>query len=80
MANTACTTTYKVTGRVVAVRRPAWNDGPAAKPNSPVDHYAHRGDALVSCINAIALQGIDVAVQVREPDRQLIKAKSEITR
>jgi hypothetical protein len=39
---------------VVAVRRPAWNDGPVAKPNSPVDHYVRRGDVLISCVDAIA--------------------------
>ncbi|MEY2244891.1 hypothetical protein AB8A21_18585 [Streptomyces sp. BF23-18] len=50
----ACTTKYKVTGRVVAVRRPAWNGGLVARPDSPVDHYVHRGDVLVSCFDAIA--------------------------
>ncbi|MER5384252.1 hypothetical protein ABT040_28925 [Streptomyces sp. NPDC002688] len=49
-----CTTKYKVIGRVVAVRRPAWKDGSVARPDSPVDHYVHRGDVLVSCIDAIA--------------------------
>jgi hypothetical protein len=52
-AQAACATEYRVTGRVVAVRRPAWNDGPVARPNSPVDHYVHRGDVLVSCVEAI---------------------------
>lgn len=53
-ANSSCATKYKVTGRVVAVRRPAWNDGPVARPDSPVDHYVHRGDVLVSCFDALA--------------------------
>ncbi|MFD8737467.1 hypothetical protein ACFV06_21450 [Streptomyces sp. NPDC059618] len=53
-ATVSCTTRYKVIGRVVAVRRPAWNDGPVARPSSPVDHYVHRGDVLTSCIDAIA--------------------------
>ncbi|MFG3172281.1 hypothetical protein [Streptomyces sp. NPDC048200] len=47
-------TTYTVTGRTVAVRRPAWNDGPVARPDSPVDHYVHRGDVLASCTVALA--------------------------
>ncbi|MGW1537846.1 hypothetical protein [Streptomyces aureus] len=53
-ARVVCATKYRVTGRVVAVRRPAWNDGLVAKPNSPVDHYVHRGDVLLSCVEAIA--------------------------
>ncbi|MFD8725274.1 hypothetical protein ACFV2H_46875 [Streptomyces sp. NPDC059629] len=52
-----CTTKWKVIGKVVAVRRPAWNDGPVAKPNSPEDHYLHRGDVVTSCIVAIARTG-----------------------
>jgi hypothetical protein len=47
-------TTWEVTGRTVAVRRPAWNDGPVATPNSPVHHYLHRGDRVTSCTVAIA--------------------------
>lgn len=39
--------TYKVTGKTVAVRRPAWNDAPVTRPESPVDHYVHRGDVLL---------------------------------
>lgn len=39
---------------MVAVRRPAWNEGPVAKPNSPVDHYLNRGDRVKSCVVAIA--------------------------
>ncbi|MGW6486234.1 hypothetical protein [Streptomyces sp. NPDC055056] len=53
-AGAACTTTYTVTGGTVAVRRPAWNDGPVARPDSPVDHYVHRGDVFASCTVAIA--------------------------
>ena len=37
-----CTTTWEVTGRKVAVRRPAGNEGPVAKTTSPVHHYLHR--------------------------------------
>jgi hypothetical protein len=48
-----CTTTWEVTGRKVAVRRPAGNDGPVAKTTSPVHHYLHRGDRVTSCIVAI---------------------------
>jgi hypothetical protein len=39
LAAKPCTTTWEVTGRKVAVRRPAWNDGPVAKTTSPVHHY-----------------------------------------
>ncbi|MCW8383912.1 hypothetical protein [Streptomyces justiciae] len=49
-----CTTTYKVTGKSVAVRRPAWNEGPVAKVNSPVVRTLHRGDEVTSCAVAIA--------------------------
>ncbi|MEU3855680.1 hypothetical protein [Streptomyces sp. NPDC029554] len=49
-----CSTTWEVTGRTVAVRRPAWNDGPVATPTSPVHHYLHRGDRVTSCTVAIA--------------------------
>jgi hypothetical protein len=49
-----CTTTWEVTGRTVAVRRPARNDGPVATTTSPVHHYLHRGDRVASCIVAIA--------------------------
>jgi hypothetical protein len=49
-----CTTTWEVTGRKVAVRRPAWNDGPVAKTTSPVHHYLHRGDRVTSCVVAVA--------------------------
>ncbi|EFL37173.1 predicted protein [Streptomyces viridochromogenes DSM 40736] len=41
-----CTTTWEVTGRKVAVRRPAWNDGPVATTASPVHHYLHCGDRV----------------------------------
>ena len=53
-AKAPCTTTYKVTGKSVAVRKPAWNDGPVAKPNSPVVRTLHRGDTVTSCAVAIA--------------------------
>ncbi|MEU1918328.1 hypothetical protein [Streptomyces massasporeus] len=49
-----CTTTWEVTGRKVAVRGPAGNEGPVAKTTSPVHHYLHRGDRVTSCIVAIA--------------------------
>jgi hypothetical protein len=38
-----------VTGKKVAVRRPA-KDEFSARPNSPVDHCVHRGDRLRSCV------------------------------
>ncbi|MGW7513858.1 hypothetical protein ACWGJ0_39880 [Streptomyces massasporeus] len=49
-----CTTTWEVTGRKVAVRRPAWNAGPVATTTSPVHHYLHRGDRVTSCTVAVA--------------------------
>ena len=38
-----CTTTWVVTGRKVAVKRLAWNDGPVAKTTGPVHHYLQPG-------------------------------------
>ncbi|WP_406011171.1 hypothetical protein OG440_37315 [Streptomyces sp. NBC_00637] len=52
--STPCTTVWEVTGKKVAVRRPAWNEGPVAKPDSPVDHSLRRGQRVTSCIVAIA--------------------------
>ncbi|MGW0294741.1 hypothetical protein [Streptomyces tuirus] len=49
-----CSSTWEVTGRKVAVRRPAWNDGPVATTASPVHHYLHRGDRVTSCTVAVA--------------------------
>ncbi|MFI0141887.1 hypothetical protein [Streptomyces luteogriseus] len=54
LAAAPCTTTWEVTGRTVAVRRPAWNDGPVATTTSPVHHYLHRGDRVTSCTVAVA--------------------------
>ncbi|WP_229916894.1 hypothetical protein [Streptomyces fructofermentans] len=36
------------------MRKPAWNDGPVATPNSPIVRYLHRGDIVTSCVAAIA--------------------------
>lgn len=49
----ACTTSWKVIGKKVAVRMPE-HDRPVASPNSPVVRYLHRGDIVRSCIEAIA--------------------------
>ncbi|MFF8940371.1 hypothetical protein ACF08O_37840 [Streptomyces paradoxus] len=49
-----CSGMWEVTGRKVAVRRPAWNDGPVATTTSPVHHYLHRGDRVTSCTVAVA--------------------------
>jgi hypothetical protein len=49
-----CSTWWEVTGKTVAVRRPAWNEGSVAKPNSPVDHYLQTGNRVKSCVVAIA--------------------------
>jgi hypothetical protein len=49
-----CTTKWKVTGKKVAVRRPAWNEPPVATMRTRVDHYLHRGDVVTSCRVAIA--------------------------
>ena len=49
-----CATKWKVTGRRVAVRRPAWNEPPVATQRTRVDHYLNRGDVVTSCVVAIA--------------------------
>ncbi|MFE0107078.1 hypothetical protein [Streptomyces sp. NPDC059009] len=41
-------TNLVVTGKTVAVRRPPNDEN--ATPNSPVDHYVHKGDRLRSCV------------------------------
>ncbi|MCF1646026.1 hypothetical protein [Streptomyces indiaensis] len=38
----------------MAVRRPAWNDGPVATTTSPLHHYLHRGDRVTSCTVVVA--------------------------
>ncbi|MET8218085.1 hypothetical protein [Streptomyces hirsutus] len=48
-----CTTKWKVTGKKVAVRRPAPNEPPVATMRTQVDHYLHRGDVVTSCVVAI---------------------------
>ncbi|MCX4231805.1 hypothetical protein [Streptomyces ortus] len=48
-----CSTWWKVTGRKVAVRRPAPTEGPVATMHTRVDHYLHRGDRVRSCVVAI---------------------------
>ncbi|MFM9625327.1 hypothetical protein ACKI14_46335 [Streptomyces turgidiscabies] len=52
-AHAPCTTKWKVTAHEVAVRRPAWNEGPVATPSSPVDHWLRRGQVVTSCVAAI---------------------------
>ncbi|WP_415954373.1 hypothetical protein [Streptomyces sp. KLOTTS4A1] len=42
----------EVTGRTVAVRRPA-GDAPVAKADSPIVRYVHRGDVLRTCVTAV---------------------------
>jgi hypothetical protein len=49
-----CATKWVVTGRKVAVRRPAWNEPPVATQRTRVDHYLYRGDVVRSCVVAIA--------------------------
>ncbi|MFJ3673937.1 hypothetical protein ACIPSE_46635 [Streptomyces sp. NPDC090106] len=49
----ACTTTYEVTGRSVAVRRPARGEA-VARSNSRVVRVLHRGDRVTSCLEAVA--------------------------
>ncbi|WP_329224281.1 hypothetical protein OG352_39855 (plasmid) [Streptomyces sp. NBC_01485] len=51
-ASAPCATQWKAKVRV-AVRRPAWNEGPVATPSSPVHHYLRRGDVVTSCVVAI---------------------------
>ncbi|MFE7909986.1 hypothetical protein [Streptomyces albogriseolus] len=49
----ACSAKWVVTGKKVAVRRPADN-APVASPDSPVVRYLYRGDVVTSCVEAIA--------------------------
>ena len=54
-AKAECTTKYRVTGRKVAVRRPAWNDtNVVATPSSPVVRTLKRGRVVTSCTTMIA--------------------------
>ncbi|MFJ3674043.1 hypothetical protein ACIPSE_47170 [Streptomyces sp. NPDC090106] len=52
-AAAACTTAYEVTGRSVAVRRPARGEA-VARANSRVVRVLHRGDRVTSCLEAVA--------------------------
>jgi hypothetical protein len=49
-----CSTKYVVIGENVAVRRPAWNDGTVARPDSPVVKTLKRGHVVTSCVTMIA--------------------------
>lgn len=50
-----CHTQYRVTGKSVAVRRPAWNHtNVVAKPDSPVVRTLKRGAVVRSCTTMIA--------------------------
>mgnify|MGYP001215871694 CR=1 FL=1 len=49
----ACSAKWVVTGKKVAVRRPADN-APVASPDSPVVRYLFRGDVVTSCVEAVA--------------------------
>ncbi|MFD0287634.1 hypothetical protein [Streptomyces lutosisoli] len=48
-----CTTMWKAR-EGVAVRRPGRLDGPVATMHSPIDHYLKKGEAVRSCVVAIA--------------------------
>ncbi|MFD5634822.1 hypothetical protein ACFWJM_11875 [Streptomyces sp. NPDC127077] len=47
-----CTSTWQAVQKV-AVRRPAWNEGPVATTRSPIVRYLHRGERVRSCIVAV---------------------------
>ncbi|MEU3518874.1 hypothetical protein ABZ770_26960 [Streptomyces sp. NPDC006654] len=55
-ASASCTSRWKAV-RKVAVRRPAWNDGPVATTRSPVVRYLRRGKRVTSCTVAVGRGG-----------------------
>ncbi|MER6465792.1 hypothetical protein ABT278_35740 [Streptomyces sp. NPDC001228] len=44
-----CASTWQAVQKV-AVRRPAWNDGPVATPRSPIVRYLRQGEWVRSCV------------------------------
>ncbi|MPY38171.1 hypothetical protein FNH09_45285 [Streptomyces adustus] len=47
-----CTSTWQAVQKV-AVRMPAWNEGPVATTRSPIVRYLHRGERVRSCVVAV---------------------------
>ncbi|MER5602993.1 hypothetical protein [Streptomyces sp. NPDC002265] len=47
-----CTLTWRAVQRV-AVRMPAWNEGPVATTRSPIVRYLRRGERVRSCLVAV---------------------------
>ncbi|WP_316783023.1 hypothetical protein [Streptomyces sasae] len=47
-----CASTWKAVQRV-AVRKPAWNEGPVATTRSPIVRYLRRGERVTSCVVAV---------------------------
>ncbi|MFF4709257.1 hypothetical protein [Streptomyces sp. NPDC001297] len=46
---TPCASTWQAVQKV-AVRKPAWNDGPVATPRSPIVRYLRQGERVRSCV------------------------------
>ncbi|MER5600588.1 hypothetical protein [Streptomyces sp. NPDC002265] len=51
-ASAPCTSTWQAVQKV-AVRMPAWNEGPVATTRSPIVCYLRRGERVTSCIVAV---------------------------
>ncbi|WP_328457545.1 hypothetical protein OG780_42590 [Streptomyces sp. NBC_00386] len=51
-ASVPCRATWQAVQKV-AVRRPAWNEGPVATTHSPIVRYLRRGERVRSCIVAV---------------------------
>lgn len=51
-----CATKWTAVQRV-AVRRPAWNDGPVATPRSPLVRHLGKGETVTSCVVAVGRGG-----------------------
>lgn len=47
----SCASTWAAVQRV-AVRKPAWNEGPVATTGSPVVRYLRKGERVTSCVVA----------------------------
>ncbi|MFD5538480.1 hypothetical protein ACFWIJ_11705 [Streptomyces sp. NPDC127079] len=55
-ASASCPSVWKAV-RKVAVRRPAWNEGPVATTRSPVMRYLRRGERVTTCTVAVGRGG-----------------------
>ncbi|OIJ68342.1 hypothetical protein WN71_007935 [Streptomyces mangrovisoli] len=51
-ASAPCTSAWRAVQKV-AVRMPAWNEGPVATTRSPIVRYLRRGERVRSCVVAV---------------------------